>query len=181
MAEHASSKRKQERWSPLAGLVSGMNILGTLLIIALMILINADVLGRNLFGAPISGVIELAESAIVCIVFLQIGHSLRVGQLARSDGFLNLMLSKRPRIARTLSMFYNLTGAIMFIYVCVAVLSRFVDAWQGNFYKGVPGEFTVPTWPVEFVILAGSAVMVLQFLALALTDIKSLLHDRSGN
>ena len=41
-----------------------MNALGTLWILALMVLMNLDVAGRNLFGAPVRGVTEMVSLSI---------------------------------------------------------------------------------------------------------------------
>ena len=41
--------------------VQALNALGTLWIVLLMVLINTDVLGRNLFDAPVRGVTEPFE------------------------------------------------------------------------------------------------------------------------
>ena len=56
----------------------GLNVLGTLLIVALMILINSDVIGRQVFLSPISGVPEMVSLSIVAIVFLQVGQAFRM-------------------------------------------------------------------------------------------------------
>ena len=45
-------------------------MLGTGLILLLVLLINSDVVGRALFGAPVSGVPEMVSLSIVAIVFL---------------------------------------------------------------------------------------------------------------
>ena len=42
-------------------LVQFLNGVGTLWILAILILINADVFGRNVLHAPINGVIEMIE------------------------------------------------------------------------------------------------------------------------
>ena len=42
-----------------------------------MVLINSDVIGRNLFNAPILGVPEMTSLSIVGIVFLQLADTLR--------------------------------------------------------------------------------------------------------
>ena len=61
---------------PLRQLIDGitlaLNVIGTAGIFLLMLLINADVLGRSLFDRPISGVPEIVSLSIVAIVFLQI-------------------------------------------------------------------------------------------------------------
>src|SRR5690606_9515711 len=49
-----------------------LNVIGTLLIVAIMVLVNVDVIGRGAFDAPVAGVPELVSMSIVAIVFLQI-------------------------------------------------------------------------------------------------------------
>src|SRR5690606_12526475 len=47
-----------------------LNVLGTLLILAMVVAVNADVGGRNMFNHPIAGVIEFVGLSIVAVVFL---------------------------------------------------------------------------------------------------------------
>jgi TRAP-type C4-dicarboxylate transport system permease small subunit len=76
------------------------NVTGTLLIVALMVLIGADVFGRQAFNAPVSGVPELVSLSIVAIVFLQVPQALRSGRFTRSDSVISLVLKRWPRAAR---------------------------------------------------------------------------------
>lgn len=147
-----------------------LNAVGTLMIILLMVLITADVIARNFFGAPIPGVVEMTEAGIVMLVYLQVGHTLRVNRFIRSDGFFGMLQERRPRIALVFGLVFNLTGAMLFALICYAVRERVADAWRGDFYIGIQGTFTFPVWPIELAILIGSAVMILQFLAFAARD-----------
>ena len=61
-------------------LVAGLNSIGTVIIFAMMIIINVDVFSRFLFNAPFDGVTELVELSIVAIVFLQLGDAVRCGR-----------------------------------------------------------------------------------------------------
>lgn len=155
------------------GLLNGA---GTLIILLLMGLITADVLGRNLFSAPIPGVVELTEAGIVMLVYLQVGHTLRVNRFMRSDGFFSFIQQKRPKLAAAMGFFFNLTGAILFLLICYAVRERFMDSWNGDYYIGILGVFTFPVWPIELSILIGSIVMVLQFLVFAKTDFSKTMN-----
>lgn len=154
-------------FQPLAWLTASLNAVGTVLIIFLMVLINVDVIGRNLFRAPVPGVIEMTEAAIVIIVFLQVGHTLRVGRFTRSDGLFNAVARRRPRVAAIMDMVFSLTGVALFGLLTRNAYARFIDAWEQGYFAGVPGAFTLPTWPIELSITIGCAVMVLQFLAIA--------------
>ena len=66
-------------------MVQALNALGTLWIVLLMLLINTDVLGRNLLNAPVRGVTELVSLSIVGIVFLQLADTLHSGRITRAD------------------------------------------------------------------------------------------------
>ena len=152
---------------PLAWLTASLNAVGTVLIIFLMVLINVDVIGRNFLRAPVPGVVELTEATIVIIVFLQLGHTLRVGRFTRSDGLFILIARRRPRVAASMDLLYALTGVELFALLTRSAYARFTEAWQEGYFAGVPGAFTLPTWPMELSITIGCAVMVLQFLAIA--------------
>ena len=69
--------------------VAGLNSAGSVLILAIVVLINLDVFSRFLFNNPIDGVTELVELSIVAIVFLQLADAVRNGRLTRSDGLYN--------------------------------------------------------------------------------------------
>ena len=85
-----------------------LNALGTLWIIALMLLINTDVLGRNLFNAPVRGVTELVALSIVGIVFLQLADTLHSGRFTRADVLLARLKASRPVLAARLQALYHL-------------------------------------------------------------------------
>ena len=76
-----------------------------------MILVNADVFGRNLFLAPIDGVNEIIELSLVGIVFLQLGDATRRGRLTRSDGFLNLITKRQPQVGSFMAAIFDALGA----------------------------------------------------------------------
>ena len=78
-------------------LLGAMNALGTVWIFLLMVLINSDILGRELFSSPVRGTTELLSLSIVGIVFLQLGHALMVGRMTRSDMVIETLLVKNPR------------------------------------------------------------------------------------
>ena len=69
------------------------NALGTLVVLALVVILNLDVIMRGVFSAPIKGTYEMVQFSVVLIVFLQLADVVRVDRLTRSDGFLNLLHS----------------------------------------------------------------------------------------
>jgi TRAP-type C4-dicarboxylate transport system permease small subunit len=61
--------------------VTSLNAAGTLLIFAMMALICADVIARNLLSSSLHGVIELTELGIVSIVFFANRGHVEIGEI----------------------------------------------------------------------------------------------------
>jgi TRAP-type C4-dicarboxylate transport system permease small subunit len=142
----------------------GLNMLGTVLILLLVILINSDVVGRAVFGAPVSGVPEMVSLSIVAIVFLQIAQTVGVGRLTRSDALLGVLERKLPRIRQILESLFNLLSAGLLIILFSSSLSLFEKSWRKQTFIGSVGDFTAPVWPVKLIILIGCIALVAQFL-----------------
>lgn len=160
--------------------LSSLNALGSLWIFFIMILVNADVFGRNLFLAPIDGVNEIIELSLVGIVFLQLGDATRRGRLTRSDGFLNLITKRKPQVGRFMALIFDTLGAFFMGLILWGSLPIFIESWQGNFYEGQEGVFTAPVWPVNLVVVIGSILTALLFLRLAWEHLRSLCNKNLG-
>ena len=154
--------------------LSSLNALGSLWIFFIMILVNADVFGRNLFLAPIDGVNEIIELSLVGIVFLQLGDATRRGRLTRSDGFLNLITKRQPQVGSFMAAIFDALGAFFMGLILWGSLPIFIESWQGNFYEGQEGVFTAPVWPVNLVVVIGSTLTALLFLRLARDHLRSV-------
>lgn len=144
-------------------LTQGLNVLGSALILALMLLVVADVAGRNLFGAPLSGVPEIVTLSIVAIVFLQVPQSLRDDRIPRSDSLRPWIAARAPGFGRTLETLFDLAGIAVMAVIVWTTWPILVRAWTRNDFIGAIGEFTAPTWPVKAIIVLGGSVMILQF------------------
>lgn len=153
-------------------LLGVMNALGTVWIFLLMVLINSDILGRELFSTPVRGTTELLALSIVGIVFLQLGHALMSGRMTRSDMVIENLLTRRPRIGRALQGFFNLLGLVFLAVIFWGSLALFQEAIEIDEYVGAAGDFTAPTWPVRLLILIGSAATGLQYLIMAWQDFR---------
>lgn len=153
-------------------LLGAMNALGTVWIFLLMVLINSDILGRELFSAPVRGTTELLALSIVGIVFLQLGHALMSGRMTRSDMVIENLLTMRPRIGRALQGIFNLLGVAFLAIIFWGSLALFEEALEIGEYVGAAGDFTAPTWPIRLLILIGSAATGLQYLIMAWQDFR---------
>ncbi len=158
--------------------VQFLNGIGTLWILAILLLINADVFGRNLLHAPINGVIEMIEISMIAIVFLQLGDATRVGRLTRSDGFFGLIQRKWPKLGYIMGSIFDLLGALFMFFILYGTWPSLIEAWTLNDYIGNEGVFTAPKWPMIFILLLGSFITLLLFVKLAAAQICA--YSRSG-
>jgi TRAP-type mannitol/chloroaromatic compound transport system permease small subunit len=141
------------------------NVSGSLLILALVGLIAADVAGRNLFNKPISGVPEMVSLSIVAIVFLQAPQALRAGRFTRSDGLIEVLRKRSNALTKWLETAFDLIGLTVLSAILYAHWPILVRAWVRNDFVGAVGNFTAPTWPVKAMLFVGAGLLALQFIA----------------
>ena len=149
-----------------------MNALGTLWILALMVLINADVFGRNLLAAPVRGTTELVSLSIVGIVFLQLADTLRCGRFTRADMLLDQLKRERPVLAARLQALYHGLGALLMAVILWAAWPSLIESIASREYVGALGDFMAPVWPVRLMMLIGLAMTALTFVLLAVLDLQ---------
>ena len=158
---HATS-----RSTPFGILVDGLNAVGSVVIALMMVMICADVISRGVFQKPIAGVSELTAMAIVVIVFLSLGSTLRHGRMSRADLFIDGFITRRPVAGRILDAVFLLAGAAVCAIIAWATWPALLRAWERNDFVGTEGVFTVPTWPLRLAVIVGTVVAGLQYLVL---------------
>lgn len=165
---------------PFARVIGVMNAAGTLWIIGLMVLINADIIGRGAFNAPLAGTAELVAFSIVGIVFLQLAHTLRSGSMTRSDVLLNVLERRAPKARLLLLSLFHLVGGVLMFLIAWKYWPSVVQAWQHpeRNFMGNPGFFTIPQWPLFILVFLGIVATAIQFLLLAWNDARTLGGSR---
>jgi len=143
-------------------LTSFLNVIGTLLIVAVMLLVNADVIGRVAFNTPVSGVPEMVSMSIVAIVFLQVAQAFRKGRLTRTEAVLDFIHKRAPRVRLLFEMVFSCAAIALIGQLFWASQQLFMKSWVRNTYEGTVGDFTVPIWPVKLIILIGCAALLVQ-------------------
>jgi TRAP-type C4-dicarboxylate transport system permease small subunit len=177
----------------------GANTLGTLVIFGLVATMNVDVIARGFFNAPFRGVVEVVIFSLILIVFLQLPDVVRVNRLTRSDGFLLMMGSSRPRFAGLLARMIDALAAVFMALIAWTMWPEFAESIgtchfitppefgpkpSGNLiadlsaafercdYFGTPGIFEAPWWPAKFAICFGVTLSAMIFA------LKAILGDR---
>ena len=158
------------RRGPFGLLAEGLGAIGTIWIFFLMLLINADVIGRYFFNKPLVGTIEIVSMSIVGIIYLQLGHALRQERFIRSDGFLGRLLRERPRTGYAIQGLHHLIGAVLLglmVYFCIP---ETISAWEQSEYLGTEGVFVFYIWPIDAIVTIGATVTAIQFALHAVRD-----------
>ena len=181
--DHAVATDSYGRSLPfgLQWVTSALNALGTVWILALMVLIDADVIGRDLFASPVRGVTELVTLSIVGIVFLQLADTLRVGRFTRADVLLDRLQKTRPRVADALHAVFHLVGAALMLVILWAAWDPLLESVRIKEYVGAIGVFQAPVWPVRLIMLVGLALTALVYGLLAWLDLLRFSARRSAS
>jgi len=138
------------------------NAVGTLVVLALVLVVNYDVVARGLHK-PFHGAVELVQFSMVLIVFLQLPDVVRVNRLTRSDGFLSIARTRWPRLQFWMDKAINAIAGIFMLLMAIAIWPEFVEMLETKDYFGVPGVFTAPWWPLKLVIFISASLCSLLF------------------
>lgn len=151
-----------------------LNALGTLWIVALMVLINSDVIGREFFHAPVRGTTEIVSLSIVGIVFLQLADTALNGRMTRADILLGRLKRTTPWLSALLQAVFHLVGAALFGIILWASWEPLMESIEIFEYIGAIGDFTLPVWPVRVIMLIGMVTSLIAYLLLAWIDLRRM-------
>jgi TRAP-type C4-dicarboxylate transport system permease small subunit len=149
---------------PLGRVAEVLAAIGTLWIFAMMLLVVADVVGRNFLDTPITGVAEFASRSVASIVFLTLASAICGGRMTRSDFVPRLLGTRAPGLVRALDVGNALLGVVLFAALAVIGWPELTRSWQGNEYFGVQGVATMAAWPFRALLVGGAAVAALAYL-----------------
>lgn len=189
-------------YSPVVKVAIVANTVGTLVIFALVVIMNIDVIARGFFNAPLHGVVEVVIFSLILIVFLQLPDVVRSNRLTRSDGFLVLAESRFPKIGNLISRLVDFAACVFMLLIAWTIwpeaiesvetcgfisgpefggpveggmLVELVAAFERCEYFGTPGIFTAPWWPAKMAIAFSVSLCAIIFL------FKTLLGQRYRN
>lgn len=157
--------------------VDGLAALGTVMIVALMVMIVADVLVRNLFGASLPLIAELGALTVVLIVFLQLGTAVRNDRLVSADFLLDALSSRRPMAGATIRALWDLCGFAICTGIAWSSWGILRRDFEHREFIGVTGVLTMPTSPFRALIFLGAAVAAVQFLLVAARRLRRAAND----
>ncbi len=156
------------------------NAAGTLVVLALVLVVCYDTVARGLWNAPFAGAVEVVQFSMVLIVFLQLPDVVRVGRLTRSDGLLLVIGNKRPALSGLLRRVIDAISAIFMVLIAIAIWPEFTDMLETRDYFGVPGVFTAPWWPIKLAIFLSACLCTLVFALKVLNPMSQGKTQASG-
>lgn len=142
----------------LARVETSLNLLAAFFIFGLMFLGMAQVLGRRLFNAPMTGYIDFVELSIATFAFLGVAYCQRLGDHVRMD----MLIRKAPgRLRWTLEIAGTLIGLFVIAVLIWYGFDHFLRAYQlGD--STIDAE--IPVWPSKLVVPVAFAVLWLRLL-----------------
>ena len=146
------------------GIAISANAVGTLVVLALVLIVNYDAIARSLFNRPFLGAVEVVQFSMVLIVFLQLPDVVRVGRLTRSDGLLGLVARRNPFAGKLLSRAIDLFSLTFMAIIAIAIWPEFREMWETQDFFGIPGVFTAPWWPVKLAIFLSACLCAMHFV-----------------
>jgi len=132
----------------------------------------ADIICRAL-DFPLQGTKEIIANSVVIIIFLQIGFAIRSRSMLGADFLVSIFGDSTQRY---LSVFGFLLGALFFAILFKGAIEPAMRSFANGEFDG-EGALRVPVWPARFTILIGSALAVINYLALAAIELFGLEVD----
>ena len=150
--------------------MASLNVLGAIWIVAITLLITADVVGRAFFNSPVFGVPEIVKISVVGIVWLQMAYTLKIDGHLRSHIIIDRM---SPKYRELFHFFAYLLGAVVFALVIYSGWDNMIDSWVDGEYEG-EAPVRVPTYPIRSMVLIGAFLTSVQFIFLLINSLKIL-------
>jgi TRAP-type C4-dicarboxylate transport system permease small subunit len=147
-----------------------------LLAFVLGFLVVADVIGRGAFGRPVKGTPEIVSMSIVIICFLLASYAVQSGSMIRTDVLIDRFGWRGDLVARLLT---GVLGAGFFALIVWGSFEPALYAWTSGEFEG-EGALRVPAWPARMVVLVGSLLVMITYVAQALRAVAALMRGNGA-
>jgi TRAP-type C4-dicarboxylate transport system permease small subunit len=153
----------------LSRVALGLLLLGTVGMIASMLIGVADVVGTKFFDWPVPGTLEFTESTMVLVVF----GALAYAQERRTHIRVELLYSHAgPRGQSFMEAVTHIVAFIFFALVAWQGLSELRYSWELK--EATMGTVRFPLYPARFVLLLGVALLLVRLALDIVADIGRL-------
>jgi C4-dicarboxylate transporter DctM subunit len=150
--------------TPFTSLMRWMNGAGVIWVFAIMFMICADIVGRNVFDSPIAFVPEAVALSLVGCVFLQLAFAVHESRLTRAEFMISRVAISNRSLVAGWEVVMGLMAAAIFAFMAVGAWPDFTRALATSEFAGVEGIFKIRVWPIKLIIVVGAAVAGLECL-----------------
>jgi len=128
---------------------------GACFLIPLMLITSVDVVGRDLFGYPIPGTVELSQYMLAVFILLGLAFS----QQVKAHVAISLVTSRLPQRAQLL---LSIIATLLCLFIsCILV-------WQGWMVgveeRAVSDMLRVPQYPFRLIVSVAALLMCLELI-----------------
>jgi TRAP-type C4-dicarboxylate transport system permease small subunit len=128
---------------------------GACFLIPLMLFTSADVIGRDIFGHPIPGTVELSQYMLAVFILLGLAFS----QQVKAHVAISLVTSRLPQRAQLL---LSIVATVLCLFIsCILV-------WQGWMVgveeRAVSDMLRVPQYPFRLIVAVAAFLMCLELV-----------------
>jgi TRAP-type transport system small permease protein len=150
-------------------------IAGGILLVAMMLLVSADVFGRFFFDLPIEGTTELVEFMMVALLYFSLSHTQAIKGHINVDIFLSLFTRKTRHYFDLIS---YLLGLFLFSLITWQGLTAAISSWK--FWETTFGVMPFPLFPAKILIPFGCCLLCIRYLIDIRETIRHILRKESG-
>lgn len=142
----------------LGRISSALAYVGAFSLFGIMCLTTADVAGRYLFNAPITGVFELTEFMVLILIFSFLAYT----QYSKGHVSVDLLVSLFPRKIQTTIAMFNHT--ICLVLMGLITYMGFRRALELVEFQEASPNLGVPIYPFVFFLVLGCTVMCIEYI-----------------
>lgn len=145
--------------------------MGTAWFFALMIIVCAEVIARELFSLPMRGVTEITAFSLVGATFLQLANAFHADRITRADFLITGIKKNFGAGYYVLECLISLAGMLAMCLVVRSAWPKLIRSFSENELVGIPGEFSFPVWPLRVLVVAGAVMAATVLLNRSLSGV----------
>ena len=157
----------------LSGAEDLLALIAILIVAFIMLSTTADVVGRYLFDAPITGTMERIEILLGTLIFLSLAYSQRIRIHIGTDFILDHLKGRPYYFVRAFNLFVPL---VLFGIMVIYSLEDVMHAYQ----KGLAtwGSHRLPEWPFMVSIPLGGFLLCLRLIVQLKDEFASIIKGQ---
>jgi len=140
-----------------------LNWIAGISVVAIMVIVCINVIGRSLFGAPLKGTVDILSQMGVLVIACAIAYT----QVVKGHIHITLLLDRLPRRASLfINIIMDILGVILFLII----------TWQSILFTKVEYEIGELTEVLRMPVMPFAAIVSLGCLSLTLVLVTDLIR-----